>query len=849
MKQSRAKSDKSLRLRHWLLLLGTLTALLSPAALFAAGHILGSSPAGRERLASGAYGSSAASFGRCLRHMHAPDSLSAAVQGLDDYSYKPQQSSPAHCLSKETACFVTAATRESQRGLNAAAVAAARVSLRLHSHSIQAVKYLKQLIARGHQLIEAPAKAYAKSLVSTAQKLCPACTMPAKSAWRGLSQLTALYRVALQQPLAVSSLLHPPEQLASWAPAKPGSMLSQLQQASHTVSEVALQLVPKRLRVLACSTWAQAASWLHMCASWAPGEQPKLTALHGAFYLAHDGANVALHGLKHAAGCACSAAVHAGTWLRDAAGRFSVKAERAWVSGSAFLRYSALAAMTDAELAAHLLSLTAKSEQEAPSGHASPERAVEQVKSVRSWLGSLLGGKSSPADAAAPTDSAHGSASSPLPADLVGDAPDAAAFGSSAVSHLDPEQSAEPLNSTGLSHAQSEDGGTVTWGGQLEQVGQPADSPSECTEPKAEELTGLQHIGSADGGMVTWAGQPEEEPSNTGEAFSVEASSEEGAMPEGSLLEEALPEEAASEEASPVLHHEVQSDGSGTITWGGPPDQSAPAQETLPEPAVQSDPAESPLDATDHGETASEHSADTLTESAEPETGDASRESERQQVTETPAAAASQGTEGQPDEEMDAGASEDTGECSAQALCQAGAEAHKAGDDHAGADSGGGPAAEPAEQEEETTPAAPEPQADTDGGSPPAAEVSKEDNVQVLSESDHLREKEGSDDGGSEGQAGSDKEDIAAVLADAVHSLKMDHLQPDEDHSAQPEENVSADVGQSAVPKADLSKLAEVGFLTSGSVYTSRALPALHWGCNQHVTGRTHQSQDWYMHG
>ena len=195
-------------------LLATLALVISPLALFTAGHIAASSVGGREHLASGAYGSSAASFGRCLQHMHAPETLPAATAWRAEYDYHPHQASTAH-LSEELACFVTAAARESQKGLNAIALALSKASLGLHSYSVSMAAHLEGFLSRAMRLCGGPVKTAMNSMDSVLQTLCPACMALVQSVGEVFCQLSSQHNLRLETPETLSSQLHPAEQLAS----------------------------------------------------------------------------------------------------------------------------------------------------------------------------------------------------------------------------------------------------------------------------------------------------------------------------------------------------------------------------------------------------------------------------------------------------------------------------------------------------------------------------------------------------------------------------------------------------------------------------------------------------------
>lgn len=782
---------------QWMQLLAMLALVISPAALFTAGHIAASSVGGRKHLASGVYGSSAASFGRCLQHMHAPDTLAAATAGRAEYDYHPQQASTAH-PSEEIACFVTAAARESQKGLNAFALAASKASLGLHSYNVTMTAHLRGFLSRAVRLCGEPVKTAMNSMDSALQTLCPACVAPVQSVREVFCQLSSQHKLRLETHEMLSCQLHPAEQLASWAPAKPHAMISRLLSASQVACQAVLHILPERITACPADAWAHASTWLHVCASWAPSKQPKLTALHSAIFLAHDGGNIALHSLKQAAGCACSMAEHAGTYLRCAVRSFSAKAAAGWDSASALLQYSSLAAMTDAERDAYLASKVVHDE---PPRQALPEQAPTEAKGIVGLLGSLWEGIAGPSASAPDGPAADGSA--------------------------------------GLSHVQSEDGGTIMWGGQHgepEHPGQPklptdqnAGQPGQSellVEPQQEDVevggsAGLQHIRSGEGGIIAWAGQPDQAPP--------EPAREHGTGSNDYLI----PEEAPGLDAAHVIQEEhvpiqelpkagpfeegvpshVQTQDGGSMRWKGQPTQPQRSHGT------------------------GSHDYLSATEAPGLDVAHLSQEAH---------VGVSQAGEGEPDQEMDADSYDSEGSCSTRIPCQSQAEA--------GNDIGSEDADEAAEgwisrmswnlmmrgsgSSEESEPApsgsaasgqasdtqegsdtmtaesggvaadqatAPGIVSETSGGQPCVASSSSEDIAKALADAVHTLDS-------TKRTGESSDEDIAAALADAVHTLKEVQQQPDQASQVQGNHQ-SAAAAQShvrAVVLSGLAKLAEV---------------------------------------
>lgn len=521
------KPKRSRGPQQWLTMLAMLALVTSPVALFSAGHFMAGSAVGRERLMSGAYGSGGASFGRCLQHMRTPESLQSATQDWAEHSYQPQQGSKAHHMSEELACFVIAADRESRGLLNMLAAAVSKAALHLHRPVARVAAHVGASISARLHVITAPLSTGAQSMVRQLEKLCPGCMAPVRSAMVAYSSLSSQHMLRLDSPAALGSEVHAAEQLSSWAPAKPVSIL-----------RAGLSLVPQPIRTAGGDAWARASTWVHVCATWATSEAPKLTPLHGAVYLAHDGANIALHSLKQMAGCTCSAVEHAGTCLRGA----GAKLASVWQASGALLRFSHLAAMTDAEGEAYLAS------QSARQGPAAPKHVAAQAAGTLGWLGSLWAGKSRPsAQAADPTETSRSMTPDTAPGDASQGASDSAAAPcSEATQQATPEESTQPVKISGISHIQSEGGGTILWEGQPGQIGQPEQPQKADTEAKG--ITGLQHVQTAGGGVITWTGQPEQ------------------GMPEAQ--DAPRPAQGPESEEAPALSH-VQTETGGSITRRG----------------------------------------------------------------------------------------------------------------------------------------------------------------------------------------------------------------------------------------------------------------------------------------
>ena len=752
-----------------------LALVISPAALFAAGHVAASSASGRERLASGAYGSGAASFGRCVQHMLAPEALAALTAGHAEYAYQPLQGSAPH-VSEELACFVTAAAGEGQRGFSAAAQMAAKASLSLHAHSISMAARLNGLLSPVLQLCTGPAKMAMQSMHSTIERLCPACMVPWTSAGQAMQQLSVQHGLRLGSPEAVGSKMHPAEQVASWAPAKPSKIVPQLLSASRAF----LSLVPEAVTAKVTGAWALAGTWLHMCAAWEPIQQPQLTALHSAVFLAHDSANIALHSLKHVAGCACSAA-----------NSISANAVGVWKTTGSLLQYASLAAMSDAERDAHLAS---KMPHDDPLDSAALEQAPAKGTGIPGWLGGLWEGKSSlsastadrPEDLTVTSDDAQ-----PVQAHSGAKRDDAE--GSAAAEHAEADVHA---NSSGLSHVQLDNGGVITWDGQPKQpsgkeAGKPEDgftpNESQLEAIEAERSAGLQHTESAEGGTVTWAGQTEQPASEA-----VDASSGSSLLNEG--------ESTPSQEVPVVALSHTQTEDGGSVTWTGQATQPQPQHETA------------------HLDVAA---AEAAASDIEPEK-------------------LRQAGGGEPDQDTEASGS--SGSCSAQGTCQSEVEnqtpiedaqpadvqhteaAAESLSEHAAEDSllnssdtvdmrqallKTGPGSEAASAGAEHS---------MGNADAPDDSISREGGADVSLEGVDVSE-QGSSDDSAEGRLSSSAEDIAAALAVAVHTLEVarETQQPDQDSAAH-EDDGASDVAHSHAP-ADalnrLSKLAEVRLVSS----------------------------------
>ena len=594
---------------------------------------MGGSPGGRERLASGALGGGAASFGRCLQHMHAPESLQSALAGRSGHSYQPQHGGTAQSLMQEAACLVAAAAREGQRGLRAAGPPAARAAHSLHFIAATFTAYVERTVSTGLQAIESPAHTCARKLGSGLWQLCPVCKAPVLAALQACRHMMQRQRLWLDDSSALTSQLHAAEQLASWAPSKPSEMLRHLMQASRTAAEAALQLVPSSVRTAAHAAWAGASTWLGTCATWTPTEQPRLTALHSAVFLAHDSANFALHGLKQAAGSACVMAEHAGTRWHMAISSASARAADLWDLLAAMLRFSSAAAMTDSERDAYL---AAKSAHEGVAGNELPESTAP--KGIRSWWSSLIG-RSGKHDAGS---AAKANMTSGPSADvLLRDADASAEANLLSTPQREDKISSGAVSTLGLKHVQTADGGSVMWAGQPGQSGQPGEP--EGLVRVSEDSARLQHIESAADGMASWPKQPDE-----------------------------LAQPAYSEgEDAGTLHH-VQSERGGSITWQGQPAQQQSEQH---QPAHTD--AGTPVESQSNELTEAGSAALQTGLSARKDAGKACAE-ECQQTAKAPTAA-TWGSEDQGDWDIKAEAPDKGETCSATAPCEAQAQ-------HAGAE-------------------------------------------------------------------------------------------------------------------------------------------------------------------
>ena len=775
-KQTSASPRKGWALRHWVQLTAMLALVISPAALLAAGHVAASSASGRERLASGAYGSGAASFGRCVQHMHPPEALAAFTAGHVEYAYQPRQGSAPH-VSEELACFVTVAAGESQQGFSAAAEMAAKASQSLHAHSVSMAARLNGLMSPVLHLCGGPAKLTMQSMRSMLEGLCPACMAPCMSAGKAIQQLSVQHGLRLGSSEAVGSKTHPAEQVASWAPAKPSKIVPQLLSASRAL----LQLVPEPVTAKVSGAWALAGTWLHMCAAWQPSQQPQLTALHSAVFLAHDSANIALHSLKRAAGCAFSAA-----------NSISAKAVGVWKTTNSLLQYASLAAMSNAERDAHLAS---KTPHDAPLDSAALEQAPAKGTGIVGWLGGLWEGKSSlsastkdrPEDLTVTPDETQ-------PSQAESGATHAGEDSSAAAQHAESEVLE---NSSGLSHVQLDNGGIIKWDGQPGQAGQPVPSTGseagvsedgvtpDDSQPdaiEAEQNAGLQHTESAEGGTITWAGQTEQQASEAVDA---------------SLESPVLDEDAATpsdEQPAVVLSHTQTEDG-GSVTWTG----------QAPQPETQHETAH--LDIAAAEVAGSDTESETLRQAGGGET------------------------------DQDPEASGSSGSCSVPGACQSEVEDHTLTDDvqpavvqhtevaaeslsedaaeddslnSSGTGDVGQVLLEPAPGSEAASAGAEHSMGSADA---PDDSISREGGADVSHEGTRVVGEQDSSDDSAEGRSSSRAEDIAAALADAVHTLEEAHeaQQPDQDRAA--EDEGAADVAHSHVPAAALnrlSKLAEV---------------------------------------
>lgn len=789
-KQASFHPQKDWKLSHWVQLIALLALVISPAALFAAGHIAASSPNGRERLASGAYGSGAASFGRCIQHMLAPEALAA---GHAAYTYRPQPGSAVH-FSEELACFMAAAAGENQRGISAAALVLSKASLSLHAKCVSMAACVKGLISPVLQLCGGPAKTAMHHVHSMLDRLCPNCRGPISSALEAVQQLSWQHGLRLENPEAMSGKLHPVEHIASWAPAKPSNVITQLLTSSRAV----MRLVPEPVRAPLTGAWTQAGTWLHMCATWQPCQQPQLTALHSAVYLALDSANIGLHSLKQTATSACSATVYTSTYLCGAAGSLSAQAAATWESSYSLLQYASLAAMTDAERDAHVASRTTHDDT---LGTAVYAQAPATGKGIAGWLRSLWEEKK--------TSSASTSEELKDASSLLGNAEPAEADSSAGLcgahSSLPDAECAEregrtvPVSDSGLTHVQLEGGGVIMWGGQSGQPEPPAgqqagqseegEAPDEA-QPDATvegQNAGLQHTQSGEGGTVTWAGQTKQD----------------GFKAENALLD-VLTEETPMDIVSPegdsdvALSHTQTEDG-GSVTWTGQATQPEPQQQTAQHDLVAAEAAGS------GGVANKTHQAGG----------------------------------GEPHQDPEAISSGSAASCSAQGACQPGEEADKptAGLQPAGVQHTGAAADDLAKQDPEEsmlhssgmTDGGRKPSHSAPGGEGTAAaaepdmskvdamddSISRGGRADVSPEGMYVAEQDSSD-GSREGHAGSSAQDIAGALADAVHTLRRAQgmQQPDQDSWEHVDEGGS-DVAHGHLPAgalSRLSKLAEVEF-------------------------------------
>ena len=710
---------------------------------------MGCSPGGRERLASGVLGCAAASFGRCLQHMHAPESLQSALAGRSGHSHQPQHGSTAPRLMQEAACFVAAAAREGQRGLSGAAPPAARAACSLYSSAAMLTSNVERAVSTGLQVIGPPAHACAQKLGSGLWQLCPVCKAPVLAAVQACRQTMQQQRLWLENSSALSSQLHPAEQLACWAPSKPSDMLTYLMQASRIAAEAALQLVPSTIHKAAHAAWARVSTSLGTCAIWTPKEEPKLTPLHSALFLTHDSANFALHGLKHAVGPACVMAEHAAT-----RGRIAIRSASAGAANlrdllAAMLRFSSVAAMTDSERDAYL---AAKSAHQGDTGHTLPEGRA--AKSIRSWWGSLVG-----------RNGKHASGTAAEVRTVSGAGASAQAKVASAAQR-EAEYRSEPASTLGLTHVQTADGGSIMWAGQPGQSRQPGQP--EGLDIITEDAAGMQDVVSAAGGMATLPEQPNEPAEPTRTASDIEEAS--------------------------TLHH-VQSERGGSITWQGEPAQQQSEQRGRPHTDAGAPSESQSKDITEMGSAAGQTGP-----SAHGDARVACGE-EHQQTAEAPAAA-SRGIEDRGDRDMAAEAAERREPCSATAPCEA--QAH-----HAGVEVGNLKAGEPASEAQGMPGAVGKDVSTQPSGRQdaqrPAGQVNEGATAHAGMEAaasrgsplSNAQGKEGceapgneigaggggSSQAGSQTHAGGTEEDIAGTLADAVHALQTQHAQPDADRN------------------------------------------------------------------
>ena len=757
-KQPEAESAKGRGLKHWLLLSCVLAAVIGPAALFTAGHVVGSSPGGRERLASGALGGGAASFGRCLQHMHTPESLQSALTGRSGHSYQPQHGSIAQSLMQEAACLVAAAAREGRRGLSAAVPPAARAAHSSHSFAATVAAHVERAVSTGLQVIGSPARRMGSGL----WQLCPACKAHVLAVLQASRQLLQQHRLWLEGGSALSSQLHPAEQLASWAPSKPSDTLAHLMQASKTAAKAALQPFPGSVRTAAHEAWARASTWLGTCATWTPEGQPKLTPLHNAVFLAHDSANFALHGLKQAAGSACVMAEHAGTRWQMAIRSASARAAHLWDLHAAMLRFSSAAAMTDSERDAYLVT---KSAHKAVAGDELPESTAP--KGMRSWWSSLTGRSGKHASGIAAKASTMSGPSADV---LLRDAGASAEGNMVSAAQRETEYSSESASTVGLKHVQTADGGSVMWVGQPGQSGQPGER--EGSDTITEDAAGLQDVESAAGGMATWTEQPNEP---------------------------AQPKSTASEaQRAPTLHH-VQSERGGSITWHG-----QPAQQQSEQHGPAHTDAGTPLESQSNELSEADSAALRKALSAHSDAGKA-RGEERQQAAEEPAAGSGDVAD-QGDQNMEAESPQRSETCSTITPCEA--EVQHAGVEVSslkmGVAASDGPSVTGAEGEDASTQPSSrrdveDPVAQVNGGAAAGDTESAASRGSPISDVQGREDYEASGgesgaDGGANNQDGSQEyaeaagKEAAATSAENSHSPQIQHARPAGDGSMQMKE-------------------------------------------------------------
>ena len=786
-KQASSPHQKEWTLRHWVQLVAVLALVISPAVLLLAGHIAAGSSHGRERLASGAYGSGAASFGRCVQHMLAPEALADA-----NYMYQPQQGS-AWQISEELACLVAVAAGEGQRGLGAAAVVASEASLSLHANSVSMAAHMKRLLSPVLQLCGGPAKTALNRLHSMLERLCPDCTESVSSVVEAIQQLSLQHARCLENPEALSSKLRPVEHIASWAPAKPSSIIQQLLDSSQAV----MRLVPEPVRAPVTGAWTRASTWLHMCATWQPSQQPQLTALHSAVYVAHYSANKVLHSVKQAACCACSTAEHASSILCGAAGSISAKAAATWESCYSLLQYASLAAMTHTERDAHVASRMTHDDTLGPATH---EQAPAAGKGIAGWLSSLwneketssgstaegLTGASSLSGIAEPEDadsSASGARSSPP-----------------AVEHAEGEGRTVPVSGYGLTHVQLEGRGVITWDGQAAQPEPPAGQQAVQSEdggapdearPEATvegQNAGLQHSQSGEGGTVTWAGRPNQDGSEA-----------EDASPDPHVPTDETPMDLGSPPGdSHVALSHTQTEGGGSVTWTG--------QATEPDPqhgAVHRDPI------------AAEAAGSGLVPDRVRQAGGGEPDQDAEAISAGSAAPRSAQGARQPEAQADKPTADLQPAVVQHADEAAGDPARDAPEDVTLHSSGTRDVRrEPSDSAPGTKAAAAGAEPDMGAADAMHDSTSRGGSAESPPEGRHVAEQDSSD-GGTEGHAGSSAEDIAGALADAVHTLeRAQGMQQSDQGSWAHEAEGGSEVARAHLPAAALSrlsKLAEVG--------------------------------------